>query len=308
MLSPDQACAAIASHQYGLITRAQALAVGVTEDQIRYRIGSGRWLIVHPNVFALAGTTVTWERSQLAACLWSGGITAASAAGRVYELNGCENAGTEILVWKGRPPGRSGITIHHTQRLPDSQITSLHGFPITNVERTLMDIAGSRGRRAAAIALDDALRKEMTEIHLLDRCLFLVARRGRRGCGILRDLVSTRAQRVRAPDTPLETIVQEVLDDPILPAPLVQHSIFDENGEFVARPDFLYLPERVIVEAQSYRWHGSKQAWATDMDRISKLTSMGYRIIFVTYYDATYRRTEIVSRVWRTLKEARRTL
>ena len=54
---------------------------------------------------------------------------------------------------------RCGIVLHVTKRLPREQVIVEKGIPCTNIERTLLDLAGILTERRAAIALDDALRR-----------------------------------------------------------------------------------------------------------------------------------------------------
>jgi hypothetical protein len=65
--SPDAACAAIMQSQFGLIHESQALTAGMTRRMIRYRIRSGRWDVLHPVVFRLAGTPTSREQRVMAA-------------------------------------------------------------------------------------------------------------------------------------------------------------------------------------------------------------------------------------------------
>src|SRR5690242_16501161 len=74
----DAVVARIASKQFGLVTRDQALAAGLSEDAIGRRVRSGRWVRLHPNVYRLAGAPDTWEQRILAAVLAAGPTAIAS--------------------------------------------------------------------------------------------------------------------------------------------------------------------------------------------------------------------------------------
>ena len=86
----------------------------------------------------------------------------------------------------------------------------------------------------------------MSTLGSYDFCLFLVARRGRNGCGILRKLLHERWDLSRVPESPLETIIQLVSSG--LPLPMPQLEILDREGRFVARPDFVWPKAKLVVE------------------------------------------------------------
>jgi very-short-patch-repair endonuclease len=72
-----------------------------------------------------------------------------------------------------------------------------------------------------------------------------------------------------------------------LPLPDPQIPIHDEDGVFVARPDFLYRKEKLIIEGHSRLWHWGKQAESRDLERHNKLCALGYQILYLTWADAT---------------------
>ena len=59
----------IASTQYGLVTRKQALDAGLTPDAIKNLRRRGDWILVRPKVCRLAGVPQSWEQQVLAAIL-----------------------------------------------------------------------------------------------------------------------------------------------------------------------------------------------------------------------------------------------
>src|SRR5262245_57775240 len=59
----------IARRQRGLITRAQALACALTDGQITARLRNGAWILIRPDVYAIAGAPQSWEQSLLAVAL-----------------------------------------------------------------------------------------------------------------------------------------------------------------------------------------------------------------------------------------------
>jgi hypothetical protein len=271
---------------------------GHSARTIGYRVDSGRWELIHTGVYALAGTHASWEREQMAACLWSKGASAGRAAGYLHQLPGCDDPPIEVVTTHHhRPMPRCGITVHYTTWLPMEQVTRIHSIPATSIERTLLDLCGQMAQRRAAIALDNALHRGLTTLGAIDHCLYLTARRGRNGCRVLRNLMLDRVTLEEAPTTPLETVILQMIAGSTLPLPSPQVSIHDDNGAFVARPDFLYRKEKLIIEGHSRLWHWGKEAESRDLNRHNKLCALGYRILYLTWADATKFRARSLSTI-----------
>ena len=304
-IAADLAVAELSRRDYGAFSRTEALAAGHSARTIRTRLDSGRWERLYPIVYTLAGTPQSWWRDQSAACKWTKGVAAQRAAGFLWELPGCDQTPVEILTVHHNIIPHTGVVIHRTKRLPESQLVEVRGIPCTSIERTLMDICGYFGtRRGSAIALDDALRRGLTTLGALDHCLYLTARRGRNGCGVLRDLVRSRTQTVVAPQSPLETVIFNVIDRSHLEMPVLQHTIRDQYGNFVARPDFVYPEQKLVIQGHSKKWHWGDAAESEDLEQHNKLSALGFRVIYATWADATRYADRLVITIDSHLKQA----
>ena len=69
--------------------------------------------------------------------------------------------------------------------------------------------------------------------------------------------------------------------------PELQYPIYDEHGDFVARPDFVWPREKVVVEGHSKLWHEGLVAKQSDEKRHRRLCGVGCRVLYVTWADAT---------------------
>lgn len=178
----------------------------------------------------------------------------------------------------------------------------VNGIPSTSIERTLMDLCGRLPRRRAAIALDNALHRSLTTLGSLDHCLYLTARRGRNGCGILRQLIQQRNAN-QVPNSPLETVILDVISSSGLPIPELQYVIRDPSHRFVARPDFVYPEEKLVIQGHSKQWHWGVEAESKDLDQHNRLTELGFTLLYVTWTDATQRRERVVRTIETLLME-----
>ena len=290
--------------QHGAFSRLQCLIDGHNKRTIQHRLGSGIWKRVFPGVYALQGCPDGWRLRQMAACLWSkDGLAAGKAAGFLYDLPDCDPAPIEIMTGSRCITPFSEVIVHRTNWLPWEQISRIDRIPVTSVERTLLSLAAQLSPRRAAIVVDQAISKGLTTLAAIDRHLWLTARQGRDGCSLLREIKNERWSIGAVPTTPLETVVFEMIVGAGLPLPKLQAEIFDDRGHFVARPDFLYTDEKVVVEAHSRQWHESLEAAKRDQERFNRLSVLGYRVVFVTWADATRNQFPTTSLISRMLEE-----
>lgn len=282
---PDERVLQVAGPQRGLITTKQLRALGYTDRQIEYRLTKRLFSIVHPRVLALPGLQDDWLTNLSAAILWSGGIASHHSAAALHGFPGCDQDALEVTTHDHRILSRCGLRVHHTNRMPRDHVIEVSGIPCTSAERTLLDLGASISPFRVAMAVDHALLSGAATLGSLDFCLYLTARRGRRGCAVLREILKSRLDLETVPNSPLESYLFEVLLRSGLPAPVPQFEIFDERGHFVARPDFVYPNQRIAIEAHSAMWHSSPEQRKQDIDRHERLVANGYRVLYVTWYD-----------------------
>jgi len=101
----------IADGQRGLLTRAQCLAAGLTDDLLRWRVESGRWVRLHEGVFLTEPGRDDWRTTALAAllCVDLPGPTCGAAF-----------ADTSAAFWWGltsRPPAEVTIVVPLRRRV-----------------------------------------------------------------------------------------------------------------------------------------------------------------------------------------------
>ena len=80
----------------------------------------------------------------------------------------------------------------------------------------------------------------------------------------------------------LERRALAVLADGGLPLPATQR-IVRRSGRFVARVDFLYELQRLVVEVLGYRFHRTRQQMEADARRANELQLLGFGVLQFTY-------------------------
>lgn len=298
MRSPAAVAAEVAATQFGIITRLQAIACGMTPAMIAWRVRANEWQVVHRGVYAIKGASPTWHGRLMAACLAGGLDCAAShtAAAVLWRLEGVRPGVVEVS--RTRALRLPGVRSHRVRRLPEDQITRIGVIPVTTPARTLLDLAGYVRRWTLNVALDSARRLKIVELEELDEILLVEATQGRPGVEALRSAVTLRHPGRAPSDSILEDECERMLLEGGLPRPTRYHRIDGADG-FVALPDLCYPDMNLILEVQSYAHHSSVEAFHRDADRTDELVALGWRVMYVTARQIRDRPRETVERVRR---------
>lgn len=107
-----------------------------------------------------------------------------------------------------------------------------------------------------------------------------VNRRGRKLLDTALELLNDRAE------SPPESHLRVLLIETGFPLPSINHVVTDRFGEFVARTDFSFPAEKVVLEYQGDYHRSNKQQWRADMTRRSKLEAIeGWRVMEINADD-----------------------
>lgn len=259
--------------QHGVISRAQALAAGLSERQIDLRLSTGKWVRAHPGVYRLAAMPQSWLQSVQAGFLWAGNCVASHrTAARLYGLDLAPTDIVEFLSTRSgwRPP--NGVKVHPTSILLPAETAIVSGIKATDPTRTLIDLSSCLSIEELECALDDAFRMQLTNIERLVRRLERHYR-GRHGVSNLRRLIRERTDGVTG--SKFETRLFQLIRSAGLPLSEKQHRV--TVGESIARIDFAYPHLRVGIEADGYQYHSGKPVWQDDLERGNSLTQLGWQ-------------------------------
>jgi very-short-patch-repair endonuclease len=275
----DAAIAALATLQYGLISRAQALEAGCSPAFIEYRLATGRWEQLHPGVYRIAGVPGSWEQDVMAACLASGGRASHLSAAALHGLIERRSGSIEVVAEFGRHPRHASYIAHRTRR-PLEETAFVGPIPVTTPARTLVDIAGVIGEAALEQAVHVAVRRKLvSRADLLNR----LTTSGLPGLTKLRRVLD-RLGDGPATDGHLETEFLQLLRTLDVPEPERQH-VIRRGGVAIARADLAYPSERVVIELDGYEFHSSPAAFRQDRVRQNALQEAGYVVLRFTKRD-----------------------
>lgn len=296
VLVPDEEIAALMRQQFGLLTRAQARAAGVSARSFDHRVATGVWRRVGRGVVQSATHPVTWRSRLLAACLETGGVASHRSAAVLHAVDDFRPGQIEITIPYGRRTRIRGVTVHRTTQWWPDQHIRLDGIPCTSIERTVVDIAAVVGRTRLDDALDAVMRTNRWDLPDLVDIVVAHARRGRDGCGRLREAVDRRRPKDRVPRSVWSRKVGALLRSGGLAAPRYEHPI-ELDGTVVAHVDLAYPNARLAIELDSVSWHLDR--FQFDRERWNAVTEAGWRLLVFTWLDFVSHPDDLVRTVRR---------
>ena len=272
-----------------LVTRAQALGAGLTENALRHRVRrGGPWRVCLPGVYLTASGTPTREQRETAAVLYAGprAIITGPAALRFHRLAAPEAEPHIVDVLVPASTQRRSVAyvrLHRTKRLPTwvsgppQRSYTLPARALADTALWLTDLAEARALIAGAVQDRRCTVAELTE----ERHAGPI-----RGSALLRTVLAEADTGVRsAPEGDLRDLIVRAR----LPLPLFNPRLFLSNGAYLACPDAWWPDAGVAIEVDSRRWHLRPEDWERTMDRHARL---GQHSIVTLHFSPNRLRTD----------------
>jgi very-short-patch-repair endonuclease len=263
-LAVDEVISGLAGCQHGVVGRAQLLAMGVGPEAIKHRVQTGRLHLLYRGVYAVGHQVLSQRGRWMAAVLATGGVLSHRSAAALWAIRPSTGR-IEITTPRTRRP-RPGLLLHRAV-LPPDEITTHHGIPTTTPARTLLDLAGVLPPHQLQRAMNEAeIQRLPGPLALLDR---YPTKKGRAA-------LRTPAPRTRSD---LEADFLAFLNDRRFPTPRTNTII--EGYEV----DAVWPDRKLIVELDSWTFHGTRQAFENDRQRDRRLAAKGWTVTRVTSRD-----------------------
>lgn len=299
----DRDIAALARRQHGVVTRAQATALGLSARTWTSRLQGGRYLAMFPGVVREAAVPDTWEARAMAAQLALGGdaVLARNSAARLLDLDvpTATDDRMHLLVGDRTFPALSDLAVHRTRQLGEVDVSHVGPLGTTTPTRTVVDLAASLGPVALRRTIADAVRRELTSAtHLRATAERLGRVRGKRR---LLELVDELSPLDRDCRSALETEFLRLMRRAGRPPTAMNHPVVDATGRRRVL-DAAYLPEKLPIELDSRLAHGTLLDWHDDLRRENAVVLTGWQAFLrFSWDDVTRRGAEVVATVLRAL-------
>jgi hypothetical protein len=217
-----------------------------------------------------------------------GGLSAARLWG-VDLLARHEPPVSVVLPHEARLHRRERLTVLKAL-LPAEDLTRTSGVTVTPPARTALDLGRTLSTVDAVIALDAMLHRRLITKPGLRQLIEARTRlNGLRGLTVALERADGLAE------SPMETRVRLLLGDAGLPVPVLQHKIY-HRGRFVARVDFAYREQRVVIEYEGDQ-HRERSAFRFDLARVNDLIAAGWYVLRVTADDVYVTPSQLIGRI-----------
>jgi hypothetical protein len=293
----------ILEQQLEVITRRQALDVGLTRHALQHRLRPvGPWRSLLPGVYMAATGTPTTLQQEMAALLYagSGSVITGPAALRCHHIGGAAPDLIDVLVSAERRRCDAGIVrLHRTTRMPKRswQVGPVRYALLPRaVADAARDMASLRDVRALVA---DAVQRGRCPVPELAAEL---AEGQKSGSALFRAALADVAEGIRSVAA---ADLKDLLVKARVPMPLFNPSLFGADGTFIAMPDAWWPELGIAIEVDSREWHLSPEDHANTLARGRR---MGRYQIVVLRFTPNQLRSEpaaVIEEIRRTLEGAR---
>ena len=260
--------------QLGGVAVRSTLVSATSRREVRHAVAAGEIVAVARGRYAVPGA----DEARVAAHRLTGVLSHTSAAlahGWAVALTP-ELPHVTLSKHRVLAPGRAeGVALHRAELGPDDAADG-----VTTRERTLLDcLRGASDADALAVA-DSALRDGFPRARLL------AIARDARGPG------SARARRLAALadarsangfESALRSIAVTVPGLSVRPQVSIRCC-----GSFLGRPDLVDEELEILLEADSFEWHGRREALARDTRRYNAFVVHGWLVLRFAWEDVMF--------------------
>jgi very-short-patch-repair endonuclease len=294
----DREITRITARQRTVASADQLYARGISKRAIESRLVSERLHIVFRGVYTTSPgelPPLALEQAALIACGEHSFISHHSAA-FVWGLRELPPPQVEVSVVGRRSASRDGIRVHRIQKIPRAELRRHEGLWISSPARAVLEVAAS----ATIAEVADIVNQGQALRRFRPRELEAVLRRnqGRRGvvrlAQALGDEDAMTITRSRA-----ERAFLKLIRDARLPAPQTNQRL----GRY--EPDFMWREQRLIVELDSYRYHGGPGGFHNDHEKDFVYRDAGFDVLRPTRSHVIYEPARVLVSVVRALERSK---
>jgi very-short-patch-repair endonuclease len=300
----DQAIAELAAGQHAVFSIDQLRDLGLSARAVQKRVDTGRLVRIHRGVYSLVPRQLlTREGYWMAAVLacGDGAVLSHRTAADLHGLRPTSRARIDVTVPRRTSRRHQGIELHRSTTLIEADTTTERGIPCTTIARTHIDLAAVSQRRIVEKSLDQA--EAMGVFDLLAINDQLARNPSHPGAPLLRSVLHEHYVGSTLTQSELEEAVLALCRRIRVPPPKVNEWVDLGDGGPMIWADFVWREQRVIVETDGVRFHGTHQARERDPRRDQRAIVAGWRPVRTTGRQVRWRPRELESTLLALLRE-----
>ena len=293
-MSADAAVAAWAAGHYGMFRTGDARQLGMSPTMLQTRRRDGLVERVEPGVWRYTSAPIVWEQRALAAAWTSRALTSHRTAAALLQLDGCRPGIIEVLTerWRRRP--NASIRIHETRLLDDEDRSEVRGIPATSPARTVVDLGAVLPFERVDRATDSIWQRRLATGEEVWACIERLDTPGRPWVHAAK-VAAARRMGVDLGPNRFEERLLRLAQRAGLPSLQPQVEVRAANGSFIGRVDWLVPALGLILECDSFEWHGAWHRRVRDLRRDRRLVAAGYTVLRFSWEDVTRLEDHVVA-------------
>ncbi|TXR55819.1 type IV toxin-antitoxin system AbiEi family antitoxin domain-containing protein [Quadrisphaera setariae] len=266
----------------GVALRAE---VGCDWRALERALASGRVVRLARGTYGLSS-----GKAPLAAAAAASGVASHASAAQLWLMDLVTAPPLPHVTVPRNRKATGGQLVRHWADLPPDDVDGWVTTPL----RTVVDCARTMPFPEALAVGDSALRRGLvSRADLLDRAQ---ATHGA-GRAAVRRVAEHASER---PANPFESALRGIALDAGLTGLLPQVWLDGESGSI--RPDLIDPALRLVVEADSFEWHGRRSALAADCHRYDELVADGWTVLRYAWEQVMFDQAWVSSTLQRTAR------
>ena len=280
----DAQLAALGAAHWAVFSLAELVELGLTPRAVQARAATARLYRHYRGVYSLVPPDLlTREGRWLAAALacGPGAVLSHRSAAALHGLRPYGGVKIDVTVPTRSPRKHAGIAVHRSTALTPADITTINAIPCTTAARTLFDLAEVVERRGLERAFDQAEIIEVFDLRAIEDQLD--RNPARPGGAVVRAVLAEHYIGSTATWSELEERFLGLVRKAGLPQPEVNAWVTLPDGPPAIRADFVWRAQRVLLEADGHKTHGTRQAFENDRRRDQRASVAGWRPVRTTW-------------------------
>ena len=296
----------LASKQFGVVTRADLGCTEVSWKWLRGRLATREWNRVHRGVFRLGCNQPSRDEREMAALLAAGEgavLSHTSAARRLGLAVPPRDESLHVSIPASRKAKVRGAKVWRSRNLSSRDVTHCRRFRVTNLARTMVDLASVLDDGWLRAAFDSAVWQDTAYVGWISRVLARCGR-GRRGVSRLRALVGEYRRGEEVPDSALESLGLE-LARATGRKPKLHYDVLD-GARHIAEVDLAWPELRLCTQFDGWKHHGTREAFVKDRACDRVLFQLGWTVLRYPWDDVVSEPDAVIEGLVRSFEVARR--
>ena len=283
--------ARVAGGQHGVFHLTQ---VALSARAVQKRAGAGTLHRQHAGVYSIVPRQLLKREGLYMAAVLAcgpGAVLSHHSAAVLHQLRDWGATTIHVTVPRRSRRKHPGVTVHCSTTLTDADVTVEQRIPCTSVARTLLDLADAVTHRQLEWSFDQAELHEALDLNAIaDQ---LARNPTRAAANAVRQVLDEHYIGKTATANENEELLLSITRGLGLPDPETNQYLALPDGGPPIKADFLWRAQRVIVEADSGKWHHTRQRIENDRRRDQRLTAAGWTVIRTSWRQMTYQPDEL---------------